>query len=373
MLLYVSAEGMTESDGNDVSTGVVDVGKGPSGGSTLMPTVDWSRDRSGGLALQQSYSAPSVLETIAKEGKFFGGNFNKTDSISTTQSISDAFAKLYVNGRSRSGSLGVSGWHNSLDVGTCATVGAKSYCGLYPEDLVPFTRKPLFVVVESDNSAAFSSLVAHGSLFRQPVVCLMSPMAQPNAIASIMKGVGNIYTLFLHSPLVALCRLCGSAVIGTSQRNASPSSIGQFECEEEFGSKNDVVSDSDIYNLINHVCTAIEDALVTSADRTVQASVGIVPDDVSGNSNSDNLDPSFCAFLSDDFLRSLVVRHVFCVISLSLHISTQSAGAGNGNNWIPRACPDLPKSVVANDAAVEAVLAAIQGISPKNHNFKKWY
>lgn len=45
-------------------------------------------------------------------------------------------------------------------------------CSLYPGDIYPLTRKPLFVIVDSDNSHAFQYIPRY---FGQPVLVLMSP------------------------------------------------------------------------------------------------------------------------------------------------------------------------------------------------------
>ena len=47
---------------------------------------------------------------------------------------------------------------------------------LYPGDLQPFTRRPTFLVVDSDNSSAFANVPHH---FDQPLVVLMSPQEVP--------------------------------------------------------------------------------------------------------------------------------------------------------------------------------------------------
>jgi hypothetical protein len=49
---------------------------------------------------------------------------------------------------------------------------------LHPGDLYPFTRRPLFLIVDSDNSGAFASMPRN---FDQPVVVLMSPQETPAA------------------------------------------------------------------------------------------------------------------------------------------------------------------------------------------------
>jgi len=50
---------------------------------------------------------------------------------------------------------------------------------LYPEDLVPFSRKPLMIIVDSSNSHAFKYFP---SLFGQPLICLMSPVTVPTTM-----------------------------------------------------------------------------------------------------------------------------------------------------------------------------------------------
>lgn len=49
---------------------------------------------------------------------------------------------------------------------------------LYPGDLYPFTRRPLFVIVDSDNSFVFQHIPRY---FGQPLVTLMSPQDTPPA------------------------------------------------------------------------------------------------------------------------------------------------------------------------------------------------
>ncbi|PNJ19608.1 SCAI isoform 6, partial [Pongo abelii] len=55
---------------------------------------------------------------------------------------------------------------------------------LHPGDLYPFTRKPLFIIVDSSNSVAYKNFT---NLFGQPLVCLLSPTAYPKAL----QGTGS--------------------------------------------------------------------------------------------------------------------------------------------------------------------------------------
>jgi hypothetical protein len=86
---------------------------------------------------------------------------------------------------------------------------------------MPFTRKALFLVVDSSNSIAFKQFAR---VFNQPLVSLMSPTEYPSSIKGSEKEeggerghfsliltmvfadpahVGNLFTLFLHAPLLA--------------------------------------------------------------------------------------------------------------------------------------------------------------------------
>uniref|UniRef100_A0A674EKQ6 Suppressor of cancer cell invasion n=1 Tax=Salmo trutta TaxID=8032 RepID=A0A674EKQ6_SALTR len=52
----------------------------------------------------------------------------------------------------------------------------------YPGDLFPFTRKPLFVIVDSSNSTAYKNFT---NLFGQPLVCLLSPTVYPKSMQDL--------------------------------------------------------------------------------------------------------------------------------------------------------------------------------------------
>src|SRR5690606_4126780 len=72
---------------------------------------------------------------------------------------------------------------------------------LYPGDLYPFVRRPLFIIVDSDNSSAFQHIPRY---FGQPLVILMSPEECPPPYHD-QQSKGSLLTLFLHCPLTAIC------------------------------------------------------------------------------------------------------------------------------------------------------------------------
>jgi hypothetical protein len=121
---------------------------------------------------------------------------------------------------------------------------------LYPGDLYPFTRRPLFLVVESDNSFVFAHIPKY---FGQPLVVLMSPQDVPQGFQGLserMKDVfiitnenilslfvtdlhhhGSLFTLFLHSPLTAICYICNVGDVAIHHWERCQSYIDRFVTE----------------------------------------------------------------------------------------------------------------------------------------------
>ncbi|XP_046997506.1 protein SCAI isoform X1 [Schistocerca americana] len=155
---------------------------------------------------------------------------------------------------------------------------------LYPGDLYPFTRKPLFVIVDSDNSFVFQHIPRY---FGQPLVVLMSPQDLPPAFQDHQHN-GSLFTLFLHSPLTAFCFICN------------------------------------ILNIPIHLwerCQSYIDRFVTEASRLFTRC---------------RIDSAYLQFFGDDFLRLLLLRYIFCDVVLHLHRSFK------GRQLRPRSQPPLP-------------------------------
>ncbi|RLU15361.1 hypothetical protein DMN91_012355 [Ooceraea biroi] len=137
--------------------------------------------------------------------------------------------------------------------------GKEPHC-LYPGDLYPFTRKPLFVVVDSDNSFVFQQIPRY---FGQPLMVLMSPQDVPPTLRDLRHG-GSLFTLFLHAPLAAFCLIC----------NVGSLPVQHWERCQRY-----------IERFLNEAKTSV------------------------------------LQFFGDDFLRLLLVRYVFCDVVLNLHRS----------------------------------------------------
>jgi len=162
----------------------------------------------------------------------------------------------------------------------------KEHCCLFPGDLFPYTRRPTFLVLDSDNSLAFSSIPHY---FDMPLVVLMSPQDVPPTFQDHAHK-GSLFTLFLHSPLSAFCFV------------------------------------TNIVDVPIHLwdkCLAYIDRFITEASRLLTRCRGV--------------DPSYINFLGDDFLRLLLCRYIFCDAVLRIH------RAFKASQFYPRSHPALPE------------------------------
>ncbi|PVU85601.1 hypothetical protein BB559_006924 [Furculomyces boomerangus] len=162
-------------------------------------------------------------------------------------------------------------------------VAIESHC-LYPADIIPFTRKPLFLIIESPNSASFKDIPR---LFGQPLVCLMSPTHVPEEISYSSSVSGSLYTAFLHSSVVGFCAISKITSISNTKWEHLIADFCQLE---------DVV---------------YEHLLFATIDKNLRM------------------------LLSDVFLRRFVVRHLICFVILSMHKSFTKP------EDLPSSSPDL--------------------------------
>lgn len=139
---------------------------------------------------------------------------------------------------------------------------------LYPGDLYSFTRKPFFLIVDSDNSSAFQHIPRY---FGQPFLVLMSPEEAPPPFHD-QQHKGSLFTLFLHCPLTAICLIS----------NIIEVPIQLWEKAQQ------------------HV-----DHFLSEAGRLLV--------------HSRSLDPVFLHFYGDDFLRVLILRFIFCCMVSRMH------------------------------------------------------
>lgn len=165
---------------------------------------------------------------------------------------------------------------------------------LYPGDIIPFTRRPLFLVIDSDNSHAFK--VLHGAEREETAALLLSPL-RPACLST--SGVdtknGSQFTFFLTAPLQAFCQL-----VGISFSNSDTDGYDEAE------------------NILSTAFSEWEVILCTST----------------------SLDLVWAQVLSDPFLRRLILRFIFCRSVLYLFCPPEDA-----DQYLPICLPDLPTSL----------------------------
>ncbi|KAF9391216.1 hypothetical protein CPB97_007185 [Podila verticillata] len=218
---------------------------------------------------------------------------------------SDSALLIYLSAdgskRSAQDASGVKGYHggiltNSRKDNSDPEQQSISHC-LHPGDLLPFTRKPMFLIVDSNNSVAFADMPR---VFNHPFMSLLSPAEYPASIPDTTQ-VGGLFTLFLHAPLLAF-----SFISGISQ--ISPDTWEQ--------------------------CSG----LISQAESKIAELMASAP-----------LDKPLRRFLQDEFLRQFMIRFALCHIILKAHVSF------NESKHLPTSFPSLPASVLESTEVLSKI------------------
>ncbi|XP_076928898.1 uncharacterized protein LOC143593032 [Bidens hawaiensis] len=189
-------------------------------------------------------------------------------------------------------------------------LGAKGSGGLnliYPCDLLPFTRRPLFLVIDNDNSNSFKAL--NTAVTGEPVAMLLSPSCSSPARGAIdsLQQSGSQFTSFLTAPLQAFLNLLGF-------------------------SGSDIQTDN-----------------LNKAEKILSSSLNQWGETLA---SSDTLHPVWAQVLGDPFLRRLLLRFIFCRAALALYAPTF-----NKKEYLPECSPALPDSVLPT---THSSIAAVQ-------------
>ncbi|CAK9170841.1 unnamed protein product [Ilex paraguariensis] len=189
---------------------------------------------------------------------------------------------------------------------------------LYPGDIIPFTRRPLFLIIDSDKSHVFK--VLHGAERGEATAILLSPLRSSfkNPRGSDATQNGSQFTLFLTSPLGAFCQLVGLT--------SSADETGIY---------------SDAARVISAAFSEWEVILCTST----------------------SLDLVWAQVLSDPLLRRLILRFIFCRSVLTLFCPWEES-----EQYLPVCLPELPRSVSPNSKAVQsAILQLVKHLNKQLH------
>ncbi|KAL0308776.1 UNVERIFIED_CONTAM: protein SCAI [Sesamum radiatum] len=203
----------------------------------------------------------------------------------------------------------------------CLHIGPRGHGGMnciYPSDLLPFTRRPLFVVIDSESSKAFKAM--SGAEKGEPVALLLSPATSLPlpAVESSRLPSGSLFTSFLTAPLQSFVLLLG-------------------------------FTGSDI-----------EKDLYSKAENLLQFSLNKLGSSLAA---ADNLDPVWAQILPDPFLRRLLLRFIFCRAVLSLY-----SPSFNKIEFHPECMPCLPEVMSPMNSTCQTVvlqLANLFGVTNK--------
>lgn len=179
---------------------------------------------------------------------------------------------------------------------------------LRPEDLLPFTRKRLFLVVDSDAAHLFGSLYAQS--LGCPPLLLLSPLRQLPA-APPASSKGKMFTMFLATPLKALVHLLRGGVCLAEELPALQSALDEL-------------------------VGAIDASL---AEAEAHADAGLA---------------RWRAALLDPFLRRFVLHFVLC-----RGVLHQLAEDDADGDYAPRAVPELPGSLDAGSAPIACAVRTL--------------
>lgn len=222
---------------------------------------------------------------------------------------------LSASGCNISGILNPSGQGKADNLSHCSgglRIGARGNGGLdfiYPCDFIPFSRKPLLLVIDSENSKVFKAIKGYEK--GEAVAMLLSPSSS-TCEYSPHQSSGSLFTCFLTAPLQAFCLLLG-------------------------------ISGSDMV-----------EGIYNKAENMLSSSLNYWGSTLAA---SDNLDPAWAQLLSDPFLRRLLLRFLFCRAVLSLYSLTF-----NKEEFLPECAPCLPDVVLPTSAASQTAILRIATI-----------
>ncbi|XP_057531519.1 uncharacterized protein LOC130809748 isoform X3 [Amaranthus tricolor] len=183
---------------------------------------------------------------------------------------------------------------------------------IYPSDLLPFTRRPLFIIIDSESSTSFK--IISGSEKGEPAAMLLSPWFSPPTSSGEWSWHinGSLFTIFLTAPIQAFCFLLGFS--------GSDIQMDVFETANEL------------------LSSSMNEWGLTLA-------------------TSGALDPVWAQVYCDPFLRRLLLRFIFCRAVLTFYAPTHKK-----TEFIPQCLPSLPEYVHPTSPAIESTIIEIANV-----------
>ncbi|XP_057499898.1 uncharacterized protein LOC130784068 [Actinidia eriantha] len=205
---------------------------------------------------------------------------------------------------------------DGLHIGARGNGGLDCIC---PCDFIPFTRRPLLFIVDSNRSKAFKSI--KGAEKGEPAAMLLSPssLPMPGCVDSSRHPSGSLFTTFLTAPLQAFCLLLG-------------------------------ISGSDVEMDTYNKAEKLLSVLLHEWGSMLAA--------------SDAIDPVWAQVLSDPFLRRLILRFIFCLAVLTLYAPTFDK-----KEFLPECIPCLPEAVLPTAETSQTAVLQIADVFGATNRF----
>ncbi|KAH9621807.1 hypothetical protein KSS87_021133 [Heliosperma pusillum] len=302
----------------------------------------------------QAFSSPSVA----------GSRLGSESNVKSLQYNSTLDATLMGGGQSdSSGQVKELSSNSHLDAIHIGSRGNDGSNFIYPSDLLPFTRKPLFMIIDSESSASFKAslclsefhidIILCGTEKGEPAAMLLSPRSSPPAATGEWSWPthGSLFTNFLTAPIQAFCLLLGFFDIQKvfffffyrftflSSKQILEGFLKQRKAHHE-------TIYQDVYEDANKLLSSsLNDWGLTLA-------------------TSGALDSVWSQIFCDPFLRRLLLRFVFCRAVLTLYAPTH-----NKAEFIPQCLPRLPDTVDPISPMVQSVVLQIANVFSAANNF----
>lgn len=245
--------------------------------------------------------------------KHVSGSVRTSMKLNTVYERSHYMPENLVNGKGGS-SLSV---ESSVWLGPTRSGGSNN---LYPGDLIPFTRRPAFFIIDSDNSHSFK--VLHGAERGEPAALLLSPSRptfKSHSSADITQN-GSQFTLFLTAPLQACWQMFGLTF-----------------SEDEV----DVMEDAEC--IVSAAFAEWEVILCTST----------------------GIDLVWAQVLSEPLLRRIILRFILCRSVLTFFRRRE-----DNDHYLPMCLPELPDSVSAASEVVQSAVVRLADHLKVSHCFR---
>lgn len=245
--------------------------------------------------------------------KQISGSVRTSVKLNTVYERGNLMPENHVNGKGGSSHL----VESSLLLGPTRSGGSNN---LFPGDLIPFTRKPAFFIIDSDNSHTFK--VLHGAERGEPAALLLSPLrpTYKSQSGADLTQNGSQFTLFLTAPLRACWQMFGLT----------------FSDDEL-----DVMEEAE--SIVSAAFAEWEVILCTST----------------------NLDLVWAQVLSEPLLRRIILRFIFCRAVLTFFRRREDK-----DHYLPMCLPEFPPSLSPDSKVILSAVIRLADHLKVSHCFQ---